>query len=511
MQQQVSFSPYIERYLFYFTVLITLAFLFYPPYLPMVDLPQHAAQVVTLDDLLKHQSPWEYLVTLNWDTPYLAGYGLWLLLYQFMSITFSAKILVSIIFLFYTYSIHLLRKSFHAEPILEWAAMTAFFGFAFQWGFITFLLAAPVGILFFLSCKQWLEKKQRKDFIIFSLLGITTYFCHALIFAFFCLLSYSYFLFIHCKQQSWKQRLIFTAPYLFYAAILGRYIFKPSLWMFRYYDKDYVFVSVWQKSIDLLYMPWNMIPMDYYGSACVVLLIAPFICGLQLSRNLKYYIPFIIFLIVYYAMPHIGFQTGYLYQRFVLFFIPFYYLMWEKRIHSNLVITNIAQIAYIFVVFAIGALLWKIYNNQILFSQEPSLQAFREIKQQIKPKKRILGLHSMYSSDSKTGMTSMMEFLYFANWYQAEYHGWADFNFASFHPQIVRFRPEYLKKLPSRDASQNGIRELSNCADYDYLLMKISSVSKIDAQTIQTWLQSNPNCQSFKLISQKYDWLLFGK
>ena len=112
----------------------------------------------------------------------------------------------------------------------------------------------------------------------------------------------------------------------------------------------------------------------------------------------------------------------------------------------------------------------------------------------------------MLSRDNKIGMTTYMEFLYFANWYQAEKRGWVDFNFASFHPQIVRFRSEYLKALPSRSASKIGIERLTNCADYDYLLMK---TPETDVQTMQIWLASNPHCQSFKLVSQKQDWLLF--
>lgn len=138
-----------ERRLFYFVVLLTTVFIFYPSYLPMVDLPQHAGQVATLNDLLHHQSVWAHLLELNWDTPYLVGYGLWLALYQVFDIVLSAKILVAFTFLFYTYAINLFRKSFQSTVMIEWVAMTTFFGFAFQWGFITYLLSIPIGILFF--------------------------------------------------------------------------------------------------------------------------------------------------------------------------------------------------------------------------------------------------------------------------------------------------------------------------------------------------------------------------
>ncbi|WP_253355677.1 hypothetical protein [Neisseria perflava] len=45
-------------------MLIMVAFLLYPAYLPMADLPQHAAQVAALDDLLKARSPWADMLVL---------------------------------------------------------------------------------------------------------------------------------------------------------------------------------------------------------------------------------------------------------------------------------------------------------------------------------------------------------------------------------------------------------------------------------------------------------------
>lgn len=141
-------SPRTERILFCLTVLITAAFLFYPPYLPMVDLPQHAGKVAALDDLLKQRSPWAHLVVLNWDTPYLAGCALWLLLYQFTDIVLSSKILMVFIFWFHTYAVFRLRQDFQAAKLLEWVSLPAFFRLRLSMVFLTFLLAAPVGILF---------------------------------------------------------------------------------------------------------------------------------------------------------------------------------------------------------------------------------------------------------------------------------------------------------------------------------------------------------------------------
>lgn len=501
-----ALSRRVERVFFYFVVFVTTAFLFYPPYLPMVDLPQHAAQVATLDDLLKNRSPWSYLVTLNWDTPYLAGYALWLLLYQFMNIVLSGKVLVASTFLFYTYTVHLLRKEFQASPLLEWAAMTSFFGFAFQWGFITFLLAIPVGFLFFLSCKKWLENKKQIYFIYFLILGIAMYLSHVLIFSFFCFLSYLYFLSVHAGKQTWKQRIIFTLPYLLYAIILYRYVTKPNEWTFQYYEDGFVFQTLRDKTLDLFYLPWHMLRIYKYQLADYGLLLLFPMLGFRLRRSLEFYIPLIGFLIIWYILPTIGFQTNFIYQRFSVFLLPFYCLIWEKRqppYHRKLI--SSMQLGAIAFVLCFSTLMWKFYYNQILFSREPAVISYQEIEKTMLPDKRVLTLHTLNSRDSTLAMTSYMEFLYFPTWYQAEKHGWVDFSFASFHPQIVRFRPEYLRELPSRSAEIDGIAALTNCMDYDYLVMK----SEEDAQILSNHLVTNPHCRSFRLKAQSGDWLLF--
>ena len=185
----------IQRMLFIFVVVLTVFFLFYPVYLPMADLPQHAAQVSTLDDLLKNRSPWEDMLQINWRTPYLVIYGIWLFLYQFMDITWSAKTVVVLIFLLYVYAIRQLRREFSGVGrIFDWVALTCFFGLTFQWGFISYLGGIPIGILFFIKNKRWMENKNKKDFIGIFIFGIISYFCHILSFSFFCLISYCYFL-----------------------------------------------------------------------------------------------------------------------------------------------------------------------------------------------------------------------------------------------------------------------------------------------------------------------------
>ena len=185
----IEFLKQGERRLFILVICITIGFLFYPTYLPLVDLPQHAAQVVSLDGILKNQYLWGDFTEVNWDTPYLTGYLSWLVIYQVFDIKTSAKVFIVFIFLLYCLSVHCLRRFFNAPCLVEWAAVTSFFGFAYQWGFVTFLLAIPIGIFFFLVNMRWIDKPLVLTWLAVVAVGGLLYVSHILIFAFFCFLT----------------------------------------------------------------------------------------------------------------------------------------------------------------------------------------------------------------------------------------------------------------------------------------------------------------------------------
>ena len=65
-----------ERTLLLLVVILAGTTFWFAPRLPMVDLPQHAAQVAVWHDLLTGTSKWDALLHVNYFTPYLVGYGL---------------------------------------------------------------------------------------------------------------------------------------------------------------------------------------------------------------------------------------------------------------------------------------------------------------------------------------------------------------------------------------------------------------------------------------------------
>ena len=115
---------------------------------PMVDLPQHAAQIGLLRDLALGRSPWAHELRINLFTPYLIGYGLALPLALVMPVVAAIKVVLTLAFAAFVALCLAIRRELSASAKLDAYFFVSFFGFAYSWGLYTFLVAAPVGLAF---------------------------------------------------------------------------------------------------------------------------------------------------------------------------------------------------------------------------------------------------------------------------------------------------------------------------------------------------------------------------
>ena len=118
------------RWLFILAALWGAAIFWLAPHPPMIDLPQHAAQVALLRDLLQGTSPWTAFFRINWITPYLVGYGLALPLSLLMPVAAALKLLLSLAYLAFVFMCVRLRRYFGADARLDWLFLLSFTGIA---------------------------------------------------------------------------------------------------------------------------------------------------------------------------------------------------------------------------------------------------------------------------------------------------------------------------------------------------------------------------------------------
>jgi hypothetical protein len=150
--------PAALRLLFLACCAWALATIWLVPHLPQVDLPQHAGQVALLHDLS--------LLALSAIMPIESAIAL---VYSLALVGFIAACIG-------------LRKQLGADPRLDWLFLPAFFGVAWQWGFLTFVIASVLGVCLITLSYRFAERPSAGRGAAVVALGVVLLFSHGLVF-----------------------------------------------------------------------------------------------------------------------------------------------------------------------------------------------------------------------------------------------------------------------------------------------------------------------------------------
>ncbi|AZS52109.1 hypothetical protein DM558_15600 [Entomomonas moraniae] len=481
----------IERVVFYLIVIFIALLLSTSNFLPMIDLPQHAGQVSTLKSFLLNETsaPWFDDIELNYLTTYWTAYGMAALLSLVFPINYAVNTVVGLTFLSFIISFSILRRMMSSKNtnILDWVLLPSFFGFAYTWGFLTFLLAIPVGVLLVIQNLKLIKTGHKKYFIFVILCGVLLYFSHMLVFLFFCLIASSMTIVNNNQffiRQKLKQLTPFYLLFLFIPLFFFTSAFYASNELGKYNDLYYAGASygVFENRLYSIFLyPWsieknNLFPLEIVS---IMLIILPFVLGLKLSKDYKKYVPFVIFLVIWFALPEQVVRTAFVQQRFSIFLFPFYILLFESR-SVNLLSTQ--KVLY-FIWCCLSLLLLSLPMIDLVnFNRET--KDFSDALNKIPSHKRMLGL--VY--DPRGSLRQGGVYIYFPSWYQAKKEGWVDFNFAWFSPQIIRYKSGHIPEA------------LLGFAWYPKTFIKFKYCDKYEVLFVQC---SQKVCESHEQLMQK--------
>lgn len=425
----------IERLAFVSTVVLAGLTLWLAPRLPMTDLPQHAAQAAIWRDLLLGQSKWEPILSVNYFTPYLLGYGSALLLSFVLPVATAMKLVLALAYYGFVAACVALRRQMESDRRLDWLFIPSFFGFAYAWGFYTFLVAAPIGVLFILLAHRYADRPAVASGVALALAGIALFFAHGLVFLLGCLIG-GVFLLLKCRLA----RLLPAAlPYvalglwcLVYAAVRLRLETNPA---------DTPFGVFWNWDLSRLGLviyamgrpegpsdaDWSLAPLS------LLLLAAPLVLGSRPKRHdLTAFVPFVATLVFAAILPDVMMNSSLAYQRFAVFVLPFYALMFQAPdapAGRTLRLLWLPVLCWAFL--AVHA------ERLVAFARESA--AFDEVLAATRPQQRAVGL---VFDQASAASGSPDVYVHFPLWYQVEKAGLVDFNFAGYLPQVVRYRPD---------------------------------------------------------------------
>lgn len=471
-----SLSPW--RLLFVFTVLWGALIFWVAPHPPMGDLAQHAGQVALLRDMLLGQSPWADLFRINLFTPYVLGYGLALPLSLVMPVAAALKLLLSLGYLLFVFMCIKLRREFNADPRLDWLFLLGYFGFAYKWGFFTFLVAAPLGLWFILLSVRHARAPSLRRGAGIVAVGLAMLASHGLIFLF----SWGVGgLLVAVAAMRRGLRPLFGAllPYALLFVACGGY-FLISRHFNAGLEGGLEQGIKWQ--LDLQRRRMLSFAVGGNGQAgslrtffpvFVLMAAAPWLMGLRIDwRRLSNWIPFMCVVMFLALVPHFAFNTAFLYERFALFLMPAYAWMFSRPAVPAGGALSGSRLATLSLVLMAGAS-WTVLGQHTVwawrFGQET--RDFAEIMRVVEPRQRALTL--VFEPESQAARNDIV-YIHYPAWYQAEKQGLIDFNFAWFPPQVVRFRPDRLPTVqPMFDWKPDGFEwNKHRGQDYRYFFVR---------------------------------------
>src|SRR5688500_7669632 len=141
-------------------------------------MPQQAAQIAALREIWQGNEAFTQLFEVNWFTPYLLGYLLLYALSLVVPIAVATQIVVSLsVLAMPLLTVQLLRAA-GADERWKWLSIPGSFSFAFYWGFLSFLVAAPLALLFWIQTIRFVNAPSVKRGVMIALFSIFLFFSH---------------------------------------------------------------------------------------------------------------------------------------------------------------------------------------------------------------------------------------------------------------------------------------------------------------------------------------------
>jgi len=491
-----------ESLLFLATIIWAVVTLWIPSKLPLIDLPQHAAQVRMFTDILLNQFSWLDIVTINWATPYLSTYFVAMLLSQVMSISSAFKLMLSVAYIAFIYTCVLLRKHYKIDARLDWFFLLPFFGYAYKWGFVPFVLSAPISLWLIYLAVKYSETLSKKYGLLLLVVGVTLLETHGLMFLFsvgvsVCILMLSASNIRSFIMSLWPYVLlmvIFTIAYGFnshFNASVGMGVYIPGSSIGIIWDLG--FRRILQGLVYSIARNNQSMPIFILLPTLLVILASPWLLGMKINlsgKNKAKIGLFILMWVVILLVPNTIYQTSQLYQRFAIFFIPSYFFLFSdvaNRKSGWLINGKIKKVTFSFIILCSWSVL--AFHSCTNWQFDQSIRSFEDVTRDLDKNQRTF----VVANNGENDKIGDMPYNWFAFWFQAEKHGFVEPSFASFASFPVRY------KRASDVTDLNNVGELHINTSIPYRYFIVRTTGSLPANQLFQKL----NCKPVELVSKE--------
>lgn len=457
-------------------------------YLPLTDLPEHAAQI----SMILQREQYEQDYRFNFFTPYLLGYALTWVFAQFFSVITAIKLTLSVCLLAIPCAVAMLLRALRGSRYWVWGAFPVAYGFSFYWGFLNFVVASPVAIAFLAFAvgfgRQPLSLRRCAAAAGFSLL---LFFSHALAWAGAVTLAVT----ILVKGNSWRQVLRRAAAFMVVLPIAlywmsvsgppsankineGEYLNHYSAKVvkeLRYISSEFQQRSEKGEHVrrakEMLSFSIGKPARTDYVVLALVMLCLPLFIGARLTRDWRRWVPLVTTVLLFMIVPYWIVNTAYVYQRFAVFMIPMALILFDRGTQP---VTHEHNDSFEYHWYMLkhatvyGLVMLVLIGTTLSFrSFAQSDRDFKAVLGQMQEGRKVLMLAF---DQQQSAFLFTPPFMHFSGWYQAEKGGLAIPSFAhdpDAHNVPVRHRgPAW--PLPSiwRPGEFNWVRHRGNSFDY---------------------------------------------
>lgn len=476
-------------------------------YPPMVDMPQHAAQIASLRSII-FGADWAYsdMFYVKPFTPYWLGYGLVMILSFPFGIVWATKLVVAAALCLFPLTAARFCGHFGVKPGLNWILLILPYGFAYQWGFLNFIVAAPFGFLFL---SELLNLNGRSDWRACLKIALWLHFlfvAHVLTTAFFCAIALLLLARPWTGPKQWMRRSLPVLTILPTAAFwLLSNLQSPS---------SGGVATAWRVGIVRIekFLPM-LVSAPTTATALLIGALAlalPFLLGARPIRHWLAWAPVSFYVAWMLFFPADIGGAAFICERFGIFGLPFYFVCFDWRqaqphhVPPTYLVPSLA-------VIALSVIAWQSARSLTFNTEAAGYQAVtqhakagkRVLMMAINPYSRISWNASGDPLDSNVYATPL--FAHFGGWYQAEHAGLIEFNFARNWQQPLRYRADAISEIylgfEWNPASLDWKRHRGDL--YDYVLVRHPA----DASE---WMAEKSH-GTVRLLAAQSEWQLYGK
>ena len=448
-------------WLFGLGLVLSLAGLWLSPYPPLVDFPQHAAQIVTLQELWSGNSAFTGTFEINWFAPYTATYLLFYSLALVLPVGLAGKLLISLAVAAIPVITWRLLQAAGSEPGWSWLTIPASLSVSFYWGFMPFLLATAVGLYLLLQTLRFGHDVTLGRGIGIALCTVLLFFCHVMALGCVALVALVYLAVLHYGKP--RQILLSWLPYTaglpfivyWYVSTVSRESYVQGAGV--------LFGPLWDRLLTILTQLAGQggtmqLPEILIGAALLAL---PFIAGARFSPMPARWAPFIVALTIVLLMPTKAFGSILLYQRLSVFLLPLLLLALEFPRQTRPAWGYVAMLVVALTAFT-NINRFNAFNGETL-----GLSRLMTIMEE---RKNVLYI----PVDPWESAIPAPAHFHTGVWYQVEKRGIVDFNFAFFFPSMVRFKEGAHSWIPNDSVVWRPLAfewDARNGAHYDYFVV----------------------------------------